>query len=83
MFHLTTWAVKFELSAIVLQKLNLVNGVLFTGGWAKKGLHVDVVDGIFKVCATFKLVYCVQNCIHDILKQRENDYFIVISNFST
>ncbi|GJS89835.1 gamma-glutamyl hydrolase 2-like protein [Tanacetum coccineum] len=29
-------------------KLNLVNGVLFTGGWAKKGLYVDVVEGIFK-----------------------------------
>ncbi|PWA90863.1 gamma-glutamyl hydrolase 2 [Artemisia annua] len=45
---LTTWAVRLELSSIVLQKLNLVNGVLFTGGWAKKGLYVDVVDGIFK-----------------------------------
>ncbi|PWA53287.1 Peptidase C26 [Artemisia annua] len=33
---------------ILQRKLNLVNGVLFTGGWAKKGLYVDVVDGIFK-----------------------------------
>ncbi|KAJ9562793.1 hypothetical protein OSB04_007953 [Centaurea solstitialis] len=32
----------------VLQtKLNLVNGVIFTGGWAKTGLYFDVVEGIF------------------------------------
>ncbi|XP_071730100.1 gamma-glutamyl hydrolase 2-like [Rutidosis leptorrhynchoides] len=29
-------------------KLNLVNGVLFTGGWAKKGLYTEVVEAIFK-----------------------------------
>ncbi|KAA8526748.1 hypothetical protein F0562_009023 [Nyssa sinensis] len=29
-------------------KLNLVNGVLFTGGWAKSGLYFEVVGRIFK-----------------------------------
>lgn len=33
---------------ILQQKLNLVNGVLFTGGWAKTGLYFEVVEGIFK-----------------------------------
>ncbi|CAK9165913.1 unnamed protein product, partial [Ilex paraguariensis] len=33
---------------VVLQKLNLVNGVLFTGGWAKSGLYFQVVEAIFK-----------------------------------
>lgn len=33
---------------IVRSKLNLVNGVLFTGGWAKNGLYFEVVKGIFK-----------------------------------
>jgi len=30
-----------------LQKLELVNGVIFTGGWAKTGLYYDVVEKIF------------------------------------
>ncbi|KAK9070578.1 hypothetical protein SSX86_010980 [Deinandra increscens subsp. villosa] len=29
-------------------KLNLVNGVLFTGGWSKSGLYFDVIERIFK-----------------------------------
>ncbi|KAI3679311.1 hypothetical protein L2E82_51443 [Cichorium intybus] len=33
---------------ILQNKLNLVNGVLFTGGWAKSGLYYEVVEGIFK-----------------------------------
>ncbi|GMY33411.1 gamma-glutamyl hydrolase 2-like isoform X3 [Fagus crenata] len=33
---------------ILFQKLNLVNGLLFTGGWAKTGLYYQVVDRIFK-----------------------------------
>ncbi|GFZ05077.1 gamma-glutamyl hydrolase 2 [Actinidia rufa] len=33
---------------ILYQKLDLVNGVLFTGGWAKTGPYVKVVEGIFK-----------------------------------
>lgn len=34
---------------VALQKLKLVNGVLFTGGWAKSGLYYDIVERIFKV----------------------------------
>ncbi|KAJ4837383.1 Gamma-glutamyl hydrolase 2 [Turnera subulata] len=33
---------------ILFEKLNLVNGVLFTGGWAKTGLYFDTVHAIFK-----------------------------------
>ncbi|XP_058221454.1 gamma-glutamyl hydrolase 2-like isoform X2 [Rhododendron vialii] len=33
---------------VLYEKLNLVNGVLFTGGWAKSGPYFKVVDGIFK-----------------------------------
>ncbi|KAK2992535.1 hypothetical protein RJ640_004309 [Escallonia rubra] len=33
---------------ILQKKLNLVNGVLFTGGWAKSGLYFEVVEELFK-----------------------------------
>ncbi|KAJ8556085.1 hypothetical protein K7X08_022843 [Anisodus acutangulus] len=33
---------------IINQKLNLVNGVIFTGGRTKEGLYFEVVKGIFK-----------------------------------
>ncbi|KAG4978112.1 hypothetical protein GLYMA_13G268000v4 [Glycine max] len=32
----------------LLKKLELVNGVLFTGGWAKSGLYFETVTKIFK-----------------------------------
>ncbi|XP_075506480.1 gamma-glutamyl hydrolase 2-like isoform X1 [Primulina tabacum] len=34
---------------ILYEKLNLVNGVLFTGGWAKDGLYFEVAELIFKI----------------------------------
>ncbi|KAJ6966290.1 hypothetical protein NC652_003993 [Populus alba x Populus x berolinensis] len=33
---------------ILFEKLNLINGVLFTGGWAKTGLYFDTAKAIFK-----------------------------------
>ncbi|KAJ9183014.1 hypothetical protein P3X46_006934 [Hevea brasiliensis] len=33
---------------ILFEKLNLVNGVLFTGGWAKSGLYYDIAKAVFK-----------------------------------
>ncbi|NP_001234434.1 gamma-glutamylhydrolase 1 precursor [Solanum lycopersicum] len=33
---------------VLNQKLNLVNGIIFTGGWAKDGLYFDVIKGIFQ-----------------------------------
>ncbi|GAB4849328.1 Gamma-glutamyl hydrolase 2, variant 2 [Ancistrocladus abbreviatus] len=33
---------------VLFNKLNLVNGVLFTGGWAKSGLYFEIVGEIFK-----------------------------------
>ncbi|CAK9325258.1 unnamed protein product [Citrullus colocynthis] len=33
---------------VIFKKLNLVNGVLFTGGWAKQGLYYSVAEKIFK-----------------------------------
>nr|XP_009406769.1 PREDICTED: gamma-glutamyl hydrolase 2-like isoform X2 [Musa acuminata subsp. malaccensis] len=32
-----------------LRKLSLVNGVLFTGGWAKKGLYFETITKLFQV----------------------------------
>lgn len=40
----------------LLQKLSLVNGVLFTGGWAKKGLYYLVAEKIFKVFPSSKII---------------------------
>lgn len=37
-----------EPSEILFSKLNLVNGVLFTGGWAKSGLYYEIAKSIFK-----------------------------------
>ncbi|KAK1349803.1 Folate gamma-glutamyl hydrolase [Heracleum sosnowskyi] len=37
-----------EPSHVLQQKLELVNGFLFTGGWCKEGLYFDVVEDIFK-----------------------------------
>uniref|UniRef100_A0A7N0SY46 folate gamma-glutamyl hydrolase n=1 Tax=Kalanchoe fedtschenkoi TaxID=63787 RepID=A0A7N0SY46_KALFE len=37
-----------EPSDVLFKKLDLVNGVLFTGGWAKSGLYYDVANQIFK-----------------------------------
>lgn len=34
---------------VLFEKLNMVNGVLFTGGWAKSGLYYETVKAIFKV----------------------------------
>jgi hypothetical protein len=45
------------LFGVALQKLNLVNGVLFTGGWAKTGLYFDTAKAIFKVGNFFKQTF--------------------------
>ncbi|KAJ8616553.1 hypothetical protein MRB53_035925 [Persea americana] len=37
-----------EPKEILAEKLNLVNGVLFTGGWAKTGLYYETVQELFK-----------------------------------
>nr|KAJ0197480.1 hypothetical protein LSAT_V11C700382170 [Lactuca sativa] len=70
--------------SIALQKLNLVNGVIFTGGWAKTGLYLDVVDRIFKqvlkkndagdhfpllaICLGFELLTMIVSKNNDILE---------------
>ncbi|XP_023644335.1 probable gamma-glutamyl hydrolase 3 [Capsella rubella] len=36
-----------EPEELLFQKLQLVNGVIFTGGWAKTGLYYDIVNKIF------------------------------------
>ncbi|KAL4580452.1 hypothetical protein LXL04_016646 [Taraxacum kok-saghyz] len=70
---------------ILQSKLNLVNGVLFTGGWAKSGLYADVVEGIFKqvlkknnegdqfpllaICLGFELLTMIVSKNNKILEQ--------------
>ena len=44
-----------------LHKLELVNGVIFTGGWAKTGLYYDVVEKIFNVSSHYANTLC---CFH-------------------
>jgi hypothetical protein len=39
----------------------LVNGVIFTGGWAKTGLYYDVVEKIFNVSSHYANTLC---CFH-------------------
>lgn len=50
-----------------LQKLNLVNGVLFTGGWAKRGRYYEIVEKIFKVL--YILFNAFSACLPDIVTQ--------------
>ncbi|XP_042455704.1 gamma-glutamyl hydrolase 2-like [Zingiber officinale] len=33
----------------LIEKLNLVNGVLFTGGWAKAGLYYETIKKVFQI----------------------------------
>ncbi|KAL4619784.1 hypothetical protein ACB098_06G074100 [Castanea mollissima] len=73
-----------EPSHILFQKLNLVNGVLFTGGWAKTGLYYKVVERIFKkvlerndagdhfplyaICLGFEILTMIISKDHNILE---------------
>ncbi|CAH1434461.1 unnamed protein product [Lactuca virosa] len=74
-----------EAPEILQSKLNLVNGVLFTGGWAKSGLYAEVVEGIFKqvlkkndegdhfpllaICLGFELLTMIVSKNNKILEQ--------------
>ncbi|XP_042950371.1 gamma-glutamyl hydrolase 2-like [Carya illinoinensis] len=65
-------------------KLDMVNGVLFTGGWAKTGLYYEVVERIFKkilkkndagdhfplyaICLGFELLTMIINKDQNILE---------------
>lgn len=52
----------------MLQKLNLVNGVLFTGGWAKEGLYYSVAEKIFKVISSSAIIKLFTRvCFHELL----------------
>ncbi|XP_071907332.1 gamma-glutamyl hydrolase 2-like [Coffea arabica] len=70
---------------VLEMKLSLVNGVLFTGGWAKSGLYFDVVGTVFKrvlekndagdhfplvaICLGFELLTMIISKDNDILEQ--------------
>ena len=41
-----------------------MNGVLFTGGWAKNGLYFEVLEGIFKVIAALKTAQFAAQKLH-------------------
>ncbi|WVY99521.1 hypothetical protein V8G54_025591 [Vigna mungo] len=69
----------------LLKKLELVNGVLFTGGWAKSGLYFETVTKIFKkilekndagdhfplyaVCLGFELITMIISQDNNILEE--------------
>ncbi|KAJ0971466.1 hypothetical protein J5N97_019425 [Dioscorea zingiberensis] len=70
---------------LIIRKLNLVNGVLFTGGWAKTGLYYDVAKKIFEatlarndagdhfplfaICLGFELLNMFISQNHDICER--------------
>ncbi|KAL3821267.1 hypothetical protein ACJIZ3_007172 [Penstemon smallii] len=74
-----------EPSDILKEKLKLVNGVIFTGGWAKNGLYFEVVESIFKnvlrnndagdhfpllaICLGFELLTMVVSKDNNILEE--------------
>ncbi|XP_028763816.1 gamma-glutamyl hydrolase 2 isoform X2 [Neltuma alba] len=74
-----------EPSETLLKKLELVNGVLFTGGWAKTGLYFETVEKIFKkvlekndggnhfplygICLGFELISMIVSKDHNILEE--------------
>nr|GEV70771.1 gamma-glutamyl hydrolase 2 [Tanacetum cinerariifolium] len=69
---------------IIEKKLNLVNGVLFTGGWSKTGLYFDVIEEVFNqvlkkndagehfpllaICLGFELVTMIVSKNNNILE---------------
>ncbi|ONK81967.1 uncharacterized protein A4U43_C01F34750 [Asparagus officinalis] len=69
----------------ILEKLNLVNGVLFTGGWAKKGLYFETANKIFQktlerndagehfplfgICLGFEIISMMITKDHDICER--------------
>ncbi|CAA7397512.1 unnamed protein product [Spirodela intermedia] len=69
---------------IIYEKLKLVNGVLFTGGWAKRGLYYDTAQDIlqkvlemndagkhfplFAICLGFEIVSIMISKDEDILE---------------
>ncbi|GLU18045.1 hypothetical protein SLE2022_343670 [Rubroshorea leprosula] len=70
---------------ILLEKLQLVNGVLFTGGWAKSGLYFETLRRVFKkvlekndagehfplyaICLGFELVTMIVSKDRNILER--------------
>ncbi|XP_074302055.1 gamma-glutamyl hydrolase 2-like isoform X1 [Silene latifolia] len=79
-----------EPRGVLLKKLDLLNGVLFTGGWAKRGLYFDVVSDIFKkvlekndvghffpcyaICLGFELVTMIISKDNNILERYNASY---------
>ncbi|GJT75247.1 gamma-glutamyl hydrolase 2-like protein [Tanacetum coccineum] len=73
-----------EYRVLLVVKLNLVNGVLFTGGWSKTGLYFDVIEEVFNqvlkkndagehfpllaICLDFELVTMIVSKINNILE---------------
>ncbi|GLT72424.1 hypothetical protein SLA2020_443610 [Shorea laevis] len=70
---------------VLLEKLQLVNGVLFTGGWAKSGLYLETLRRVFKkvlekndagehfplyaICLGFELVTMIVSKDRNILER--------------
>jgi hypothetical protein len=51
-------------SVRLLQKLSLVNGVLFTGGSVKKGLYFETIKKVFQVLVSFTASVWFSHVIH-------------------
>ncbi|KDO36288.1 hypothetical protein CISIN_1g028817mg [Citrus sinensis] len=70
-----------EPEEILFEKLKLVNGVLLTGGWAKKGLYFQIVEKIFKHEAIYERKK--QSLVHGITGDVvQKDYYTWPYHFS-
>lgn len=80
----------------LFQKLELVNGVIFTGGWAKEGLYYDIVEKIFNkvlekndggehfpvyaMCLGFEILSMIISQRRDILERFNSVYYHQVSS---
>ncbi|KFK42250.1 hypothetical protein AALP_AA2G230700 [Arabis alpina] len=78
-----------EPEEVLFKKLELVNGVIFTGGWAKEGLYYDIVKKIFNkalerndggehfpvygICLGFELISMIVSQNRDILENFDSE----------
>ncbi|KAH9723283.1 gamma-glutamyl hydrolase 2 [Citrus sinensis] len=84
-----------EPEEILFEKLELVNGILYTGGWAKNGLYYDIVEKIFKkilekndagdhfpvyaICLGFELLSMIVSELNGSVGSNKRAYLVYVS----
>ncbi|KAH9723282.1 gamma-glutamyl hydrolase 2 [Citrus sinensis] len=83
-----------EPEEILFEKLELVNGILYTGGWAKNGLYYDIVEKIFKkilekndagdhfpvyaICLGFELLSMIVSELNGSVGSNKRAYLVIL-----